>query len=52
MTAPTSPKLRLGLPKGSLQDTTGKLLGLAGYRVNFQAALTTPRSTTPRSTAS
>ena len=35
MTARTTPKLRLGLPKGSLQDTTGKLLALAGYRVNF-----------------
>jgi ATP phosphoribosyltransferase len=35
MTAQTTPKLRLGLPKGSLQDTTGKLLALAGYRVSF-----------------
>ncbi|HME70013.1 MAG TPA: ATP phosphoribosyltransferase [Myxococcota bacterium] len=35
MTARMTPKLRLGLPKGSLQDTTGKLLALAGYRVNF-----------------
>jgi ATP phosphoribosyltransferase len=35
MTTRTTPKLRLGLPKGSLQDTTGKLLALAGYRVNF-----------------
>ncbi len=35
MTARITPKLRLGLPKGSLQDTTGKLLALAGYRVNF-----------------
>jgi ATP phosphoribosyltransferase len=35
MTARTSNKLRLGLPKGSLQETTGKLLALAGYRVNF-----------------
>jgi ATP phosphoribosyltransferase len=26
--------LRLGLPKGSLQETTLRLLGLAGYRVN------------------
>ncbi|HTF33600.1 MAG TPA: ATP phosphoribosyltransferase [Myxococcota bacterium] len=35
MTARPTPKLRLGLPKGSLQDTTGKLLALAGFRVNF-----------------
>ncbi len=35
MTARTPAKLRLGLPKGSLQDTTGKLLALAGFRVNF-----------------
>lgn len=28
-------KLRLGLPKGSLQETTGKLLALAGYQVGF-----------------
>ena len=35
MTARTRAKLRLGLPKGSLQDTTGKLLGLAGYQVSF-----------------
>ena len=28
-------KLRLGLPKGSLQDTTGKLFALAGYQVSF-----------------
>jgi ATP phosphoribosyltransferase len=35
MTARTPVKLRLGLPKGSLQDTTGKLLALAGFRVNF-----------------
>jgi ATP phosphoribosyltransferase len=35
MTARTAPKLRLGLPKGSLQETTGKLLALAGYRVSF-----------------
>jgi len=28
-----SPPLRIGLPKGSLQETTIKLLGLAGWRV-------------------
>ena len=37
MTARTPVKQRLGLPKGSLQDTTGKLLALAGIRVNFSA---------------
>jgi ATP phosphoribosyltransferase len=30
-----TPKLRLGLPKGTLQETTGKLFALAGYRVGF-----------------
>lgn len=29
------PRLRIGLPKGSLQETTKKLLGLAGYNVRF-----------------
>ncbi len=29
------PRLRIGLPKGSLQETTQKLLGLAGYVVRF-----------------
>jgi ATP phosphoribosyltransferase len=29
----TARKLRIGLPKGSLQDTTVKLFGLAGWRV-------------------
>ena len=34
MTAKTTPpKLRLGLPKGSLQETTLRLFGLAGWRV-------------------
>ena len=28
-------RLRLGLPKGTLQETTGKLLALAGYQVSF-----------------
>ncbi len=32
---PTARRLRLGLPKGSLQETTGKLLALAGYQVGF-----------------
>jgi ATP phosphoribosyltransferase len=32
---PTAKRLRLGLPKGSLQETTGKLLALAGYQVSF-----------------
>jgi ATP phosphoribosyltransferase len=31
----TPNRLRLGLPKGSLQDTTGKLFALAGYQVSF-----------------
>ncbi len=29
------PRLRIGLPKGSLQETTKKLFGLAGYDVRF-----------------
>ena len=29
------PRLRIGLPKGSLQETTQKLFGLAGYVVRF-----------------
>ncbi len=35
MTKRETPKLRLGLPKGTLQETTGKLFALAGYRVAF-----------------
>jgi len=31
------PKLRLGLPKGSLQETTFKLFGLAGYDVRVSS---------------
>ena len=30
-----SPLLRLGLPKGTLQATTQKLLGLAGFDVRY-----------------
>jgi ATP phosphoribosyltransferase len=30
-----SPMLRLGLPKGSLQETTGRLFGRAGYQIGF-----------------
>lgn len=29
------PRLRIGLPKGSLQETTKKLFGLAGYDIRF-----------------
>lgn len=35
MSRAPAPKLRLGLPKGSLQETTVKLLGLAGWRVRI-----------------
>jgi ATP phosphoribosyltransferase len=35
MAAPNAPLLRLGLPKGSLQDTTARLFALAGYNVQF-----------------
>jgi ATP phosphoribosyltransferase len=30
-----TPRLRIGLPKGSLQETTKKLFGLAGYDIRF-----------------
>jgi ATP phosphoribosyltransferase len=30
-------RLRLGLPKGSLQETTGKLFGLAGFNLRMSA---------------
>lgn len=32
---PDNSRLRIGLPKGSLQETTQKLFGLAGYDVRF-----------------
>ncbi len=32
-----SPRLKLGLPKGSLQDSTFKLFGKAGYRVQVSS---------------
>ena len=35
MTRSASRVLRLGLPKGSLQDTTARLFELAGYRIGF-----------------
>jgi ATP phosphoribosyltransferase len=33
----TSPKLKLGMPKGSLQESTFKLFGKAGYRVQVSS---------------
>lgn len=38
----TANRLRLGLPKGSLQDTTGKLFALAGYQVSFAGRTYSP----------
>jgi ATP phosphoribosyltransferase len=35
--ATTSPKLKLGMPKGSLQESTFKLFGKAGYRVQVSS---------------
>ena len=35
--APVSPKLKLGLPKGSLQESTFKLFGKAGYRIQVSS---------------
>ncbi len=37
MSRSASRVLRLGLPKGSLQDTTARLFELAGYRIRFPA---------------
>ncbi len=34
---PTGPKLKLGLPKGSLQESTFKLFGKAGYRIQVSS---------------
>src|SRR5512135_3804072 len=35
--AAEAPKLKLGLPKGSLQESTFKLFGKAGYRVQVSS---------------
>jgi ATP phosphoribosyltransferase len=43
----TSRRLRLGLPKGSLQETTGKLFALAGYQVSFSGRTYYPASDDP-----
>lgn len=37
MSGKSSKRLRLGLPKGSLQETTGLLLARAGYNVRFSS---------------
>ena len=37
MAASATPKLKLGLPKGSLQESTFKLFGKAGYRVQVSS---------------
>ncbi len=34
---PSAPKLKLGLPKGSLQESTFKLFGKAGYRIQVSS---------------
>jgi len=34
---PTGPKLKLGLPKGSLQESTFKLFGKAGFRIQVSS---------------
>ncbi len=34
---PAAPKLKLGLPKGSLQDATFKLFDKAGYRMQVNS---------------
>lgn len=40
-------RLRLGLPKGSLQETTGKLLALAGWQVSFSGRTYYPGTDDP-----
>ncbi len=35
MSRKAAPRLRLGIPKGSLQDTTARLFSLAGYNLHF-----------------
>jgi hypothetical protein len=44
-------RLRLGLPKGSLQATTEKLFTLAASICGSASAPTTPTSTIPTSSA-
>jgi ATP phosphoribosyltransferase len=34
-TETNAPKIRLGIPKGSLQETTGRLFGLAGFNLRI-----------------
>jgi ATP phosphoribosyltransferase len=43
----TARRLRLGLPKGSLQETTGRLFALAGYQVSFSGRTYYPTSDDP-----
>jgi ATP phosphoribosyltransferase len=43
----TPRRLRLGLPKGSLQETTGRLLALAGWQVSFSGRTYYPASDDP-----
>jgi ATP phosphoribosyltransferase len=43
----TARRLRLGLPKGSLQETTGRLFALAGWRVSFSGRTYYPASDDP-----
>jgi ATP phosphoribosyltransferase len=43
----TARRLRLGLPKGTLQETTGRLFALAGWQVNFSGRNYYPASDDP-----
>ena len=47
-----APKLKLGIPKGSLQDTTVSLFAKAGFRIDVSGRSYYRTSTTPRSSAS
>ena len=45
-------RLRLGLPKGSLQETTHRLFAQAGFKLRIPERSYYPTSTIPRSSAS
>ena len=51
MDANASGKLRLGIPKGSLEDATIELFKQAGWSIAALAQLFSPASTTLRSSA-
>ncbi len=40
-------RLKLGIPKGSLQDSTVELFAKAGWRISISSRTITPRLTIP-----